>query len=88
MLFKGGTSLSKGYGLISRFIQNTLAPQFSDLVRDTLAQSKIDPNEAKVAVDPDGCGTPPVLRSDRRSLRCGRNAPLRGIIAELSQNHS
>lgn len=96
-LFKGGTSLSKGYGLISRFsediditvfredlgqaagvadleamsrkkrqlrldgikdacreyIQNTLAPQFSDLVSDTLAQSNIDPNEADVAVDPD-----------------------------------
>jgi len=100
-LFKGGTSLSKAYGLISRFsediditvfqedlgqdvsvpmleamsrktrqarldaikaacceyIQKTLAPQFARIVREVLAESKIQSVEPAVAVDrddPDG----------------------------------
>jgi Nucleotidyl transferase AbiEii toxin, Type IV TA system len=96
-LFKGGTSLSKAYGLISRFsediditvfredlglatsvleleamsrkkrqarldaikdscrdyIQNTLAPQFAEIVREAFADAKIKPNDPTIAVDPD-----------------------------------
>lgn len=97
LLFKGGTSLSKAYGLISRFsediditvfredlghaasiqeletlsrkkrqarldaikdacrtyIQDTLRGQFEDVVRTTLAASRIRANDPSVAVDPD-----------------------------------
>jgi hypothetical protein len=96
-LFKGGISLSKGYGLISRFsediditvfredlgqaasvqelealsrkkreakldaikntcreyIQNTLAQQFAEVVRATLAGSDVEANVPSVVVDPD-----------------------------------
>jgi predicted nucleotidyltransferase component of viral defense system len=96
-LFKGGTSLSKAYGLISRFsediditvfredlgqaasvpelqamsrkkrearldaikdacrnyIQNTLAPQFAEIVREALAASNIESNDPSVLVDSD-----------------------------------
>src|SRR6266851_1807738 len=96
-LFKGGTSLSKAYGLISRFsediditvfredlgqaasvqelealsrkkrqakldaikntcreyIQNTLAQQFGEVVRATLAESNIEANVPSVVVDSD-----------------------------------
>jgi hypothetical protein len=96
-LFKGGTSLSKAYGLISRFsediditvfredlgqaasvpeleamsrkkrqarldaikdscrdyIQNTLARQFAEIVREAFADAKIKPNDPTVAVDSD-----------------------------------
>ena len=96
-LFKGGTSLSKAYGLISRFsediditvfredlgqaasvpeieamsrkkrqarldaikdscrdyIQNTLARQFTEIVREAFADAKVRPNDSTVAVDPD-----------------------------------
>jgi hypothetical protein len=98
LLFKGGTSLSKAYGLISRFsediditvfrqdlgqtatvteletmgrnrrkakleaikdacreyIQNALAPQFAEILRDTLAESNIEPSVAVDPDDPDG----------------------------------
>jgi hypothetical protein len=96
-VFKGGTSLAKAYGLISRFsediditvfredlgqaasvqelealsrkkrqvildaikdtcreyIQNTLAPQFGEVVRAALAESNIEANVSSVVVDPD-----------------------------------
>ena len=97
LLFKGGTSLSKAYGLISRFsediditvfredlgqgasvaeleamsrkkrqlrldaikdacrdyIQNTLARQFAEIVREALAESNIEPNDPSMAFDAD-----------------------------------
>jgi hypothetical protein len=95
LLFKGGTSLSKAYGLIARFsediditvfredlgqaasvpelesmsrkkrqarldeikdacrdyIQNTLAQQLTEVVRDTLAESKIEASDTSVVID-------------------------------------